>query len=125
MSETLSSGTITLDGSGAATVYFPVEDASGRAISGSIAAIRYIKAGSGAFVGTTWTFTNEATGEALLTMAQAAASTTRYPRANVHDTSGVAITGVYDMIAIANGRIKLAITGGTPGQTGSFFVVVI
>lgn len=128
MGETIDSGTITLDSGGAATVYFPPDGVAGatptRFIDGALAGWRYVKAGSGPFTGTTWTWTVEATGEPITTMSQLVSSNQRYPRVQVHDAAGVAITGVYDMIAISKSRVKLVISGGTQGQTGAFFVVV-
>lgn len=128
MGETIHSGTITLDSGGAATVYFPPDGVAGatptRFIDGALAGWRYIKDLSTPFTGTTWTWTVEATGEPICTMSQLASSSQRYIRVQVHDTAGVAITGVYDMIAISKSRVKLVISGGTPGQLGTFFVVV-
>jgi hypothetical protein len=97
-------------------------------ISGKLEHIAYVKTDFAD--GSTFTITNETSGENLLTETAINASAVRRPRAPTHSQAGVASlyagagTAVNDRIAIANARIKIVIAGGGATKTGAFHFVV-
>lgn len=118
---------VTTDGAGAATAYSP-------AVRGGVQTIQYIKdtvaAGANAFAtGVDWVITDETTGEALWTGTDVNASIIIRPRANTHDTAGVARlyvaagTNVPDTIGIS-GRIKIVVAQGGAAKVGKFRFII-
>lgn len=95
---------------------------------GVLSQIRYVKTDFADTVD--FAITAEATGENLWTEQNVTASATRAPRQATHSVAGVASefgTGfaVTDKIAIANDRIKIAITNGGSAKTGTFHFVLL
>jgi hypothetical protein len=109
---------LTTDASGAATGYTAN-------VTGSVSAIRYVKTDFAD--GSTFTVTNETTGETIWTQTGVNASATVAPRQAVHSTAGVADlfaaagTAVPDRIALANDRISIVISAGGNTKTGTFY----
>ncbi len=100
-------------------------------ITGRILQIRYVKASAGNYADTVdFAITVEATGEGLWTEANITASATRAPRQATHGVDGVASlyagsgTAVNDHIAVANDRVKIAITNAGDTKTGTFHILV-
>lgn len=109
---------------GTATAYSPK-------VSGKIHSISYLKDGATAFPnGVDFAVTAESTGENIWTEADVNAATVRYPRAPTHTQAGVAAlyaaggVGVLDKIALANDRVKIAVTQGGNAKKGQFVVLV-
>lgn len=115
--------TVTVDASGAATVYFP---SAGKA-RGLLESIQYEKVDFAD--GVDFTFTDEETGESLWTDTNINASEIVRPRAPVMDQAGAARlyasggTAVADKIAIVS-RIKLVVAAGGVSKSGIFRILV-
>jgi len=112
--------TLTTDGSGAATGYTPN-------LWGRILGIRYLKTDFSN--GVTFSVTVESTGQTVWSEASVNASATRYPRDQVHNTSGTALTyngtqTVNEPIAVANDRLVITVSSGGATKTGQVVVIV-
>jgi hypothetical protein len=113
--------TVTTAADGSATVY-------SENVTGLLSQIRYVKTDFAD--GSTFTITNEATGETLWGESSVNASATRAPRQATHSTAGAAAlyaaagTAVNDKIALANDRIKIVIASGGNTKTGVFHFVI-
>jgi hypothetical protein len=99
-------------------------------INGKILQIVYDKPGSGGFDdGSTMTVTGESSGTPIWTESAVNADATRLPRTQVCGTTGTALTYdgtriVAEPVAIANERVKIAVTAGGNVKTGTFYIVV-
>lgn len=108
---------------GTVTVKSPV-------LAGALHSIQYVPDGTVPFANTAdFTITSEKTGEALLTKSNVAAAFKVYPRAAVHDTSGVAATldgtvPMLDRIGLARDRVQIAIAQGGNAKKGTFEICV-
>jgi sirohydrochlorin ferrochelatase len=115
--------TVVTDGSGNAVAFSPV-------VTGRVLAIRYVKAGSGAYDdGVDFAITAEATGENLWTESNVNAAKSVYPRAGVHDLAGAARTydgtnAVAEPVALAQDRVKISIAQGGAAKTGAFHILI-
>lgn len=116
--------TLVTAANGSVTGYSPV-------VTGRISAIHYVKAGAGSYADTVdFAITAEATGEGLWTEANVTASKVCAPRQAVHTIAGVAAVlasggeAVRDKIALAQDRVKVAITNGGDTKTGTFHIVM-
>lgn len=113
--------TVTTAADGSATAYSEV-------LTGKLSQIRYVKTDFAD--GSTFTITAEATGETLWGESAVNASATRAPRQATHSTAGAAAlyaaggAAVNDKIALANDRVKIAITNGGDTKTGVFHIVM-
>lgn len=114
---------VTTAADGSATAYSaPIE-------YGLLSQIRYVKVDFAN--GSTFTITDEATGETLWSEANVDASTSRAPRQATHSTAGAgalyaaAGQAVLDKIALVNTRIKIVIAGGGATKTGTFHITLI
>lgn len=115
--------TVTTDSGGAATAYSPV-------LSGKIVNIIYTADGTSPYDNTVdFTVTAEATGQALWSASNVAASTTVAPRQATHSTAGVAAlyaaagTAVNDDIVVAQDRVKIVLAQGGATKTGTFTII--
>jgi len=125
--------TVTTDADGDGTGYTPVA-------SGRVLAIIYTEDGTNPYdtessssstsdTGGDFLITAEATGETIWNESNIAASTARYPRTQVHDTSGTALTldGTrknVDYIHLSNDRVKIVVSGGGNTNSGTFKVII-
>lgn len=120
--------TVTTDGSGNATAYFP-------RIAGEIHQVEYVKdtasAGANAYAaGVDFAITGEATGINIWTQADVNASAVVAPRQPTHSQAGAASlyaaggTAVQARIALASDRVKVAITQGGANKVGAFHLLV-
>lgn len=106
---------------GSATAYSEI-------CTGKISTIRYVKTDFAD--GSTITITSEATGETILSETGINASATRAPRQATHSVAGAAAlyaaggAAVNDKIAVANDRIKIAVSGGGDTKRGTFHIVL-
>ena len=107
---------------------------SGRT-SGKLHSIRYVKAtAASAFASTAdFTITDEATGDAILSVSNVNASARYMPRGSVITTSGGALTystgtaalrAVQDRLPIGRSRVKITIAQGGNTKLGTFHVYV-
>lgn len=117
--------TVVTNASGDGTGY-----SSGNA-NGRIAAVRYVKAGSGNYDnGVDFVITGETTGVAILTGTDVNASATSAPMQATHSVANAAAlyagggTAVNAPIPIANERIKVVVAQGGDTKTGVFYVWV-
>lgn len=115
---------VTTDASGDATVY-------SSPVSGKIAQVYYVKAGSGNFDdGVDFAITVESTGEGVWTENNVNASAGRAPRLATHTNAGAAAlyaaggVAVLDHIRLANDRVKFVISSGGDTKNGSFILVM-
>lgn len=114
---------VPVTGTATATAYTPY-------LSGYIESIEYVKAGTDPYAdGVDFTITAEATGESILALTDQNSSVVKRPRAATHSVAGVAATydgtrAVFDRIALARDRVKIAIAQGGNGKTGTFIVTV-
>lgn len=111
---------ITTNGSGAGTGYTPV-------VSGRVLAIVYAKTDYAD--GVDMTVTAEATGQAIWAQENVNAAAVVYPRAQVHDGTGTAMTydgtrAVAEPVAVANDRVKIVVAAGGDTKSGTFHVIV-
>ena len=119
--------TLTVDASGAATVY------SDRLATGVIAQIRYVPDGTNPLAtGADLTITAETSGLPIATLTDIGTSATGWaPRQATHSTAGAAAlyasagTAVNDRIAIAGERIKVVVAQGGVSKTGTLYIWVI
>lgn len=101
-----------------------------QAINGLILGIIYDKPGSGGFDdGSTMTVTGETTGTVIWTESAVNADATRWPRSQVHDNAGAALTydgtrKVCEPAPISSERVKIAVASGGNVKTGTFWVIV-
>lgn len=116
----------TTDASGDATVY------TGQDVRARIHSIQYKPDGTAPFAATLdVVITGEDTGLAILSLTDVSGAFTYYPRAAVHDTSGVASLyaaggePVEDHIAISQERVKIVLAQGGNAKTGTFYVTVL
>lgn len=109
---------VTTDGSGAATVYFAVENRP-------IYAIRYVADGSAAYDNTVdFAFSGETTGMNVLTIANVSASATYYPMAAANKAAdGSASTVSERPIILVGERLKLVLAQGGASKVGVFHVI--
>jgi len=113
--------TVTTAADGSATAYSEV-------LTGRLSQVRYVKTDFAD--NSTFAITAEATGETLWGESNVNASATRAPRQATHSTAGAASlyaaagAAVNDKIALANDRIKIAITSGGDTKTGVFHFVL-
>ena len=112
---------VTTDGDGNATAY------TAEPVSGFVAALAYVKTDFAD--GVDFTVTTEATAQQLWREDDVNASKTIYPRPQVHNTVGVALTLdganiATDRAPAANERIKIVIAQGGATKTGTFHVYV-
>lgn len=110
---------VTCASDGSATVYSTV-------VTGRILAIIYVKTNFSN--GVDFTITAEATGETIWTESNVDVAATKYPRAAVHDTAGVAATldgtrAMRDCVHVAADRVKIVIAAGGNATTGSFIII--
>jgi len=116
--------TLTTDALGTVTGYIDVD-------FGQVSQIRYVKASTGNFADTVdFAITVDGTGEGLWTEANVTASATKAPRQPTHGVDGVASVyaasdAVREKIAIAQDRIKFAVTNGGDTKVGTFHVVLV
>ena len=101
---------ILTDGSGNATVY-------SEAVDGELLAIRAIL-GTLASGAVDIVLTDDASGMALLTIANLAADTDYYPRGAAVNPAAAAITNSFVKIPVS-GRIKAVVAQGTGAKTGT------
>ena len=93
-------------------------------VTGKISQVRYAKTDFAD--GSSFTVTNESTGETIWSESSVNASATRAPRQATHSTAGAAAlyasggVAVNDKIAIANDRIKIVIGSGGNAKSGTF-----
>jgi hypothetical protein len=107
----------TTDGSGDATVYSEV-------VTGGVYTIRYVYVD--AATGADFTITAEATGQPIVTITNAGTSSTQWqPRQAKHDSVGAAIASHYEMVAVADERIKIVVAQGGATKTGTFEILVV
>lgn len=112
---------ITVDASGDGTGYTEITQ-------GSLQAIRYVKTDYAN--GVDFTVTCGASGEAIWTGTNVNASTTVYPRAATHDTTGAASLyaaagePVEDRIPVADEAVKIVVAQGGNATSGTFHVYV-
>lgn len=120
--------TVTTAADGTAMAYSP-------RISGEIHQIEYVKdaaaAGANAFAaGVDFAITGEATGVGLWTENDVNASAVRAPRQPTHSQAGVASlyaaggTAVQARVALANDRVKIAVSSGGNTKVGAFHILV-
>ncbi len=114
---------VTVDGSGAATVYSPV-------LSGKLVSVRYVKPGTGNYTnGVDFTITAEDSGETLWAEENVNASATRYPRAPLHSIAGAASLyagageAVNGRVSLSQDRVKIVIANAVSG-TGTFHFTI-
>jgi len=112
--------TVTTDSGGNATVYLP--SGTGESVTGRVLTLIYTK--SDFTDGVDFTITAEATGQTLWTESNVNADATRAPGQQTYTSLGVAITNVYDYIAIANDRIKIVVGSGGATKTGLFQAII-
>lgn len=112
--------TATTDGSGDATVYLP--SSAGDAITGRVLTMIYTK--TDFTDGVDFTITSLATGQTIWTESNVNATATRAPGQQTHTGAGVAITDVYDYIALVNDRIKIVVASGGATHTGAFTAII-
>lgn len=111
---------VTVNASGAATVYSPK-------MHGLLESIAYIKTDFAD--GVDFTITDEDSGESLWTESDVNAAVTKRTRAPTHTTAGVAAvfasggTGVNNRIAIS-GRVKIVIAQGGVSKSGAFRITI-
>lgn len=96
-------------------------------VNGKLLAVRYVKTDYAD--GIDVDITLESSGLALLSVDDMNASVTYYPRAELHDTAGVALTydgtePVPDTLPIGNERIKVIVASGGNTKTGTFYFYV-
>lgn len=112
---------LTTDGAGAATGYTPL-------INGRILGVFYTKVDFDN--GVDFTITLDATGEAILTLANQNASGKFYPRVPVQDEAGADAlyaaggTKLRDCVVAANDKVKVVVAQGGATKTGTITVVV-
>ena len=112
---------VTTASDGSVTGYSP-------AITGKISAIHYVKTDFAD--GVDFAITAEATGETLWTEANVNSAAVRAPRQATHSTAGAAAlyagggSAVLDKIALANDRVKIAVTNGGNAKVGAFHIVL-
>lgn len=112
--------TLTTDENGDATGYTPV-------VTGRVLSIRYVKTDYAA--GVDFDVTGETTGVVLWDQDDVNASATVYPRAQVHNTAGTALTydgtrTVNEPVCLAGERVKIVVGSGGDTKTGVFHVVI-
>lgn len=103
-----------------------------RPVNGRLLGIHYIPDGSTPFATTVGvTITTEDTGVTILAETGYNAAANRFPRQQIHSTTGGVITSATgatneyaEPLAIANERIKIAIASGGATKTGRFDVVI-
>ena len=118
--------TVTTSSTGGVTTY-----TTGK-VNGIINAIKYTKASSGSYSdGVDFNITTEDTGLTIWAQNNVNASATVAPRQQTHSTAGIAVTygstgnmAVRDKIAVADERIKLAVTSGGSSKTGTFSIIM-
>jgi len=115
--------TVTTDASGDGTGYVYAGP------GGNVLAIRYVKVDYDNTAD--FTITDDVTGQAILTVANVTASTSYYPRAQVHDTadgSVMTLDGTRKSAAPvpvgAGGRIKIVVAQGGNVKSGTFHVLL-
>lgn len=112
---------VTVSSGGAAEVYSPK-------LSGSIEAIRYVKADFADTVD--FVITAEATGETIWSEENVTASATRHPRAATHSAAGAASlyaaagTAVNGKVVLGGDRVKFVIANGGNATTGAFHITI-
>lgn len=112
---------LTTDGAGAATGYSPV-------VKGRILAVIYTAVDFDATADLTITL--EATGEAILTLTNQAASAVKYPRVPVQDEAGADAlfaaggTKIREPVVAVNDRVKVVVAQGGAAKTGTITVIV-
>jgi hypothetical protein len=112
---------MTTAANGSVTSYTPT-------VTGIVQAIHYVKTDYADTVD--FAITSEATGETIWTELNVTASKSCAPRMATHSTAGVATlyapagSAVLDAIAIANDRVKIAVTNGGDTKVGTFHVVL-
>ncbi len=110
-----------VNASGDGTVYSPP-------VYGSLVSISYVKTDYAN--GVDFVITTETTAETLWSELNVNASTTRYPRAAVSSTAGVAAlyaaggTAVQEKVSIAGDRVKIVVAQGGVSTSGAFHIVV-
>lgn len=116
--------TVVTASDGSATAYSPY-------LSGKLAQISYIKAGSGNYTdGVDFTITAEATGETLWTESNVNATKHCRPRGPTHSNVGVASLfasggeAVNDKIQLGRDRVKIVLASGGDTKTGAFHIVM-
>lgn len=115
---------VTTDASGDGTGYTGVVD-------GLIHAIRYVADGTSPYANTAdFTVTTEASGQAVLTATNVAASATYQPWAATVDVTNAAAlyaaggTAVNDRLPVGAERIKIVVAQGGASATGRFHVYI-
>lgn len=98
-------------------------------VTGLLSQVRYVKTDFAD--GSTFTITNEHTGETLWGESAVNASATRAPRQATHSTAGVASlyaaagTAVQDKVALAGDKIKIVIASGGDTKSGMFHFMIV
>lgn len=105
---------IATDGAGAATVYSP------RPVAGELLAFR-VTIGTLAAGAVDLTITDDATGFALLTISNLAASTDYYPRGAAVNPANAAITNSFVPIPLT-GKVKCVVAQGGASATGTLHI---
>ena len=97
-------------------------------VQGGVAQIQYVK--NNFSNGMVVTVTGEDSGIAIWTETAVNASALRAPRQPLHSQAGAAMlhasggTALPGLIVVAKERIKIAVSGGTEGQTGRYWVTI-
>ena len=113
--------TLTTAADGSATVYSPH-------VTGRVLGIRVVVGTLD--TGTDLTITAEATGEAIMTVANVAANTSYYPRVGVNaasDGAAATLDGtrlMRDYVYLANDRVKIIAAQGGNVTTGTVIVII-
>ncbi len=98
--------------------------------SGRILGAHVIVPGSGGIASATIALTSEATGEAILSLSSISATTLRYPRTAIHDTSGAGAlyasggTALREPIALGDDRVAIAVSGGGNAKAATIILIV-
>lgn len=100
---------------------------AGNEVRSALDLVQYQRPATGAFAaGATVDVTIEHTGfdpVTVLTGVSLDADFVLRPRAPVHDSAGAAIAGSSTRHQLAGGRVRVAVTGGGEGNTGSFLIL--
>jgi hypothetical protein len=116
----ITTGTITTDGSGNATVYT-------QGFTGKLLEVRYLKTDFAD--GVDFTITVNGTGEGVWAEADVNVATIKYPRRTIHDLVGAVRTydGTYEVaepVYVFQDSIKIVIAQGGGAKTGAFEFIV-
>jgi hypothetical protein len=108
---------ITTDAAGDST------DVTDIVIGKEINAIRLVDTDLAA--GADFTITEQATGQAIMTLTNKGATETWYPRLLVDDGVGAEIAAVYTKVSIGHSRIQVVTADGGDSKTGTIYFLLI